>query len=193
MRRLFLGGVFALLVLLPVSAFADSPQATVERHVNSVLAVLRATEMDEETKKEKLRSLSEDVFDFTMLSRRTLGKVWKRMSASQRKEFVGLFRKLLDKTYMDRAFEYKDERVVLRGEKMFSESRSEVRSTVISGQREIPVDYRLVLRDGRWRVYDVVVEGVSLVKNYRTQFREILVNKTPEDLLAILRDKTRDI
>jgi phospholipid transport system substrate-binding protein len=193
MRRVFLAGVLALSVLFPVLALADSPRATVERHVNAVLAVLKATDMDEETKRERLRSLSDEVFDFTVLSRGTLGKTWKRMSASQRTEFVTLFRKLLEKTYLDRAFEYQDERVVLKGEKMFSNNRSEVRSTVISGQNEIPVDYRLVLRKGAWRVYDVVVEGVSLVKNYRTQFREILVKKTPEDLLVILRDKTKDI
>jgi phospholipid transport system substrate-binding protein len=193
MRGLFPAVVLALVLLVPVSVRADSPQSTVERHVNAVLAVLKATDMDDETKREKLRVLSDEVFDFTVLSRGTLGKNWKQMSASQRTEFVLLFRKLLEKTYLDRAFEYQDERVVLKGEKMFSKNRSEVRSTVISGQNEIPVDYRLVLRKGQWRVYDVVVEGVSLVKNYRTQFREILVDRTPEDLLAILRDKTRDI
>jgi phospholipid transport system substrate-binding protein len=193
MRRLLPAVVLALVLLVPVSVRADSPQSTVERHVNAVLAVLKATDMDDETKREKLRVLSDEVFDFTVLSRGTLGKNWKRMSDSQRTEFVSLFRKLLEKTYLDRAFEYQDERVVLKGEKMFSRNRSEVRSTVISGQNEIPVDYRLVLRKGQWRVYDVVVEGVSLVKNYRTQFREILVDRTPEDLLVILRDKTRDI
>jgi phospholipid transport system substrate-binding protein len=193
MRRLLPAVVLALVLLVPVSVRADSPQSTVERHVNAVLAVLKATDMDDETKREKLRVLSDEVFDFTVLSRGTLGKNWKRMSDSQRTEFVSLFRKLLEKTYLDRAFEYQDERVVLKGEKMFSRNRSEVRSTVISGQNEVPVDYRLVLRKGQWRVYDVVVEGVSLVKNYRTQFREILVDRTPEDLLVILRDKTRDI
>jgi phospholipid transport system substrate-binding protein len=92
---------------------------------------------------------------------------------------------------MDRIIAYKDEKVVFGKVTHLSDKTAEVQSEVVRSSKSIPIHYRMILGNGEWKVYDVVIEGVSLVQNYRTQFREILTNKSPEDLLKILREKVR--
>ena len=90
---------------------------------------------------------------------------------------------------MDRIVTYTDEKVIFEKENMFSENQGEVQSKVITGSTEIPIYYRVIRKDGNWKVYDVIIEGVSLIKNYRGQFRQILTNRSPEYLLQVLRKK----
>ena len=97
----------------------------------------------------------------------------------------------ITKPGMDRIIAYKDEKVVFGKVTNLSDKTAEVQSEVTRSPKPIPIHYRMILENGEWKVYDVVIEGVSLVHNYRTQFREILMNKTPEDLLKTLREKTR--
>jgi phospholipid transport system substrate-binding protein len=92
---------------------------------------------------------------------------------------------------MDRIIAYKDEKVVFGKVTNLSDNTAEVQSEVLRSSKSIPIHYRMILENGEWKVYDVVIEGVSLVQNYRSQFREILANKPPEDLLKMLREKTR--
>ena len=129
------------------------------------------------------------MFDYTELSRRSLGRNWKRLDTDQQKEFVNLFRRLLGKAYMDRVMVYTDEKVVFFKESLFSGNKAEVKSKIITKSNEIPMDYRLILENDFWKVYDMSIEGVSLVKNYRSQFKSILKDKTPSDLIRILREK----
>lgn len=84
---------------------------------------------------------------------------------------------------------YSNEKVVFGKTSQLSDNITEVQSEVVTASKSIPITYRMILKDGHWRVFDVVIEGISLVQNYRTQFREILKNKTPEDLIAMLREK----
>lgn len=180
-------------VLFPFTLFASVPLTTVEGHVNSVLKILRDPalkgESAKKTKKEKLRTISEKMFDFAELSKRTLGPNWKNLNTEQQKEFITLYRDILEDAYMDRIMAYKDEKVVFNKETMLTDDTAEVQSSVITKTTETPINYRLILKGGEWRVYDVVIEGVSLIKNYRTQFREIMANKSPEELLKVLRKK----
>ena len=116
---------------------------------------------------------------------------WNKFSAAQRQEFVDLYKGILEDAYVDKITSYTDERINYTKELQLSENSAEVQSTVVTKSGEIPVYYRMHNKDGQWRVYDVVIEGVSLVNNYRTQFREILANNPPEYLLDTMRKKVQ--
>ncbi len=186
---------FAALNLSPVSASAATPLETIQAQVDRALEVLRdpvpKAESAKAAKEKKIWAILDSVFDYTELSKRTLAQNWKKLSPDQQKEFISLFGKLLGTVYMDRIIAYKDEKVVFGKVTNLSDKTAEVQSQVVQSSKSIPIHYRMILRDGEWKVYDVAIEGASLVQNYRTQFREILTNKTPEDLLKQLREKTR--
>ena len=120
-----------------------------------------------------------------------MGQQWKQFSPDQQEEFTRLFGKLLGGVYIDRIIAYKDEKVVFGKVTNLSDKTAEVQSEVVRSSKSIPIHYRMISENGEWKVYDVVIEGVSLVQNYRSQFREILTNKPPEHLLKMLREKTR--
>ena len=188
-------GVLVVLNLSPVSASAVSPLETIKPQVDRALGVLRDPALKAESakaaKEKKIWEILDNVFDYTELSKRTLAQNWKRLSPDQQAEFTRLFGKLLGTVYMDRIIAYKDEKVVFGKATNLSDKTAEVQSEVVQSSKSIPIHYRMILVNGEWKVYDVVIEGVSLVQNYRTQFREILMNKAPEDLLKTLREKTR--
>jgi phospholipid transport system substrate-binding protein len=183
-----------MFLLSPLCAKAGVPLDTVEAHVKEVLDVLRNPalqgEANKKVKEEKIETIANEMFDYVALSRLTLGRSWRDFNKEQQKEFVSLFRTILKKAYMDKILSYTDEQVVFERDIMLSENKAEVKTRIITKSAEIPIDYRLYLKDGKWRVYDVIVEGISLVQNYRTQFREILANNPPEEVLKILREKT---
>jgi phospholipid transport system substrate-binding protein len=184
-----------ILVLIPFQVYARSPMETTETEVKKILAVLGDQTLTGEAgttaKKEKLRVIFDDIFDYAVLSKRTLGHNWKKLDTEQQNEFVELYRKLLDSVYMDRLLAYKDENVVFSKERMITEKRAEVFSNIVTSDKKIPIDYRLILKKNQWKVYDIIIEGVSLVKNYRSQFNAILSKNEPEELLKILREKTK--
>jgi phospholipid transport system substrate-binding protein len=174
-------------------AFAGVPLETVKGYADKVIDVLRDPSLKPESakkvKKDKLRAISEKMFDFTELSKRSLGKNWSKFNPEQQKEFIELYTSLLEDAYANKIIAYTDEKIVFSKEVTLTEKTVEVRSSVLRKDEEIPIYYRVILKDGSWRVYDVVVEGVSLINNYRSQFREILSNETPESLLETLRKK----
>jgi phospholipid transport system substrate-binding protein len=129
------------------------------------------------------------MFDYSELSRRTLGQDWKKLNPAQQNEFTDLYKSLLEDAYADKIINYTDEKVAFSKENQLSEKTFEVQTTVLTKKADIPIYYRVIQKDGQWKVYDVVIEGVSLISNYRNQFREILMNKSPEVLLDTLRKK----
>jgi phospholipid transport system substrate-binding protein len=197
MRKLLVVLIIALaaLKLSLVSATAATPLETIQTQVDRALEVLRDPALKAESakaaKEKKIWAILDGVFDYTELSKRTLAQHWKRFSSDQQGEFTRLFGKLLGTVYMDRIIAYKDEKVVFGKVIKLSDKAAEVQSEVVRSSKPIPIHYRMRLENEEWKVYDVVIEGVSLVQNYRTQFREILTNKSPEDLLKTLREKTR--
>ncbi len=182
-----------MLFISPLQAKAGLPLDTVQGHVNNVLDVLRDPalqgEANKEAKEKKIESIADQMFDYIALSRLTLGRSWKEFNKEQQKEFVSLYRSILEKAYMDKILSYTDEKVLFDKEMMLSENKAEVQTKIITKSTEIPINYRVYLKDGQWRVYDVIIEGISLIQNYRTQFREILANNPPEEVLKILREK----
>ena len=187
--------ILAFLLVIPLQAYAATPKETVETGVNKVLKTLSDPAFKSKSKEEKITTISdeiESVFDFQELSRRTLGRDWKKFNAGQQSEFVKLFKKLLQGVYADRLLAYSDQKVIFDKEIMLKEGRAEVQSYLqTSDGSKIPLFYRLTDKSGSWKVYDMVIEGISMVKNYRTQFKEILANGSPDKLLEILRDKTK--
>lgn len=186
--------VFLLLLLLPTVAIAAPAMETVKMHSDKVLAVLRDPALKPAAaklaKKAKIRAISEQMFDFTELSRRTLAKNWNLFNPEQQQEFIKLYRSLLEDAYADKILAYTDEKIVYTKEVPLTEKTMEVQSIIQRKNGEIPIYYRVILKNGAWKVYDVIIEGVSLTNNYRAQFKEMLMNKTPASLLETLRTKS---
>ncbi len=193
MKKGVVGALLVLGLMLPWDAHPSVPEEVVKNHINKILEVLRDPalrgESGKKVKKEKVRAISEEMFDFTELSKRSLGQNWEKFNTDQQKEFMKLFKSLLEETYSEKITSYTDEKVVFKKEVNLSERTVEVQTVILTKTSEVPIYYRLMERNQDWKVYDVVIEGVSLVSNYRTQFREILASKTPDGLIEILRKK----
>jgi phospholipid transport system substrate-binding protein len=192
-KRWFVPIMLLVFLMFPFSGFAGVPLDIVKANATAVLDVLRDPSLKGEkglkVKRERVRAAALKLFDSVELSKRTLGLNWNKLNPEQRKEFVELYKSLLEDTYIDRITSYSNEQVYFTKEVPLSENTVEVQSTVVSEAGEVPIYYRVIKKDNEWKVYDVVIEGVSLITNYRTQFREILGNNPPEKLLEILRKK----
>jgi len=195
MGRHFIGLGILMFFLSTLPVYAGAPLDTVETNVNKVLDVLRdpklKAESAKEIKKEKLDAIYEQMFDEVELSRRTLGGNWNKLNPAQQQEFVQLYRKILEKAYLDKILSYTNEKIVFSKENMLSNNQAEVQAKVITSSNEIPIFYRVILKGDTWKVYDVGAENVSLVQNYRSQFNSILAKNTPDQLLEILRQKVK--
>ncbi len=195
MKKQIVGLSIVAILLLSISVYAGVPLDTVQANVNKVFEVLRDPKLKaaaaKEIKKEKLRSIYKGMFDEVELAKRTLARNWNKLDDAQRQEFVQLFHQVLEKAYIDRILSYTNEKAVFYKENTISKNQVEVQTKIITSSKEIPITYRAILVNGTWKVYDVVIENVSLVMNYRTQFNEILVKNTPEQLLEILRKKVK--
>jgi phospholipid transport system substrate-binding protein len=192
MKRYFIGLGFSMVLLFALPAYAGGPLDTVRQEIQKVLDVLRDPTLSKEIKKEKLRAFYGQMFDELEFSRRTLGANWRKFNSAQQAEFVRLFRDILEKAYIDKLLAYTDEKIVFGRETPLASNQAEVQTKVVTASREIPIHYRVILKDGKWKVYDVIVENVSLVQNYRSQFRSILAKDTPDQLLEILRKKVQE-
>ncbi len=197
-RWMVMAGLLALSLCLGWSSPAQAGPATesIRGTVDEVLKILNDKELKAPAKHEDRRQRLEKVvaarFDYSEMSRRSLGAQWNQLSDKDKQEFVDLFRTLLTNTYADRVETYSGEGVQYLNERTEKEY-AEVRTKVLSGKTEIPMDYRLMNKSNDWHVYDVVVDGVSLVNNYRGQFSKILHTSSYPDLVDQLRKKSEKI
>ncbi|OLN27669.1 toluene tolerance protein [Desulfovibrio sp. DV] len=136
----------------------------------------------------KLIAVIGEIFDMKELSRRALGPEWNKFTPEQQERFVTAFGRLLENTYLDKIESYTDEKVQYLKEQDLGSDKAEVATKVVGKGKEIPISYRLMDRSG-WKVYDVVIEGVSLVQNYRSQFGQILMNESPDALITKISGK----
>jgi phospholipid transport system substrate-binding protein len=180
----------SFLVLTPLSARADnSPRAVVELNSQKVLAILNSGANDDE-KIKQLEQLAYSVIDFDTVSRLVLAKYWRQFTPEQRQQFEDEFKRALTVSYGRRIGQFGQEKVVILGERQEPLGDVTVQSHIVGGKAgDIKVDYRLRQKDGTWYVIDVIVEGVSIVSSYRTQFQEIIGQGGPERLLAELHQK----
>lgn len=130
-------------------------------------------------------------FDYREMARRSLPKQWKAMTEAEQKEFVDLFQSFLSSSYADKIEGYAGEEVQYLAERLEGDY-AEVRTKLASEKTEIPIDYRLMGKSGDWFVYDMIADGVSLVKNYRGQFDKIIRESGYPDLVEELRKKSKE-
>jgi phospholipid transport system substrate-binding protein len=188
-------GVVLLVVVVFCSPPAVAGLATdqLSSSVDKVLTVLKDQSLKAPAMKAQRRAtlmnLSNDLFDWEEISKRSLGIYWKDRTPEEKKEFIKLFTDLLERTYMDKIESYSGEKIIYTKETV-EEQYALVETKIITKQdTEVAVNYWMMNKNGRWLVYDVSVEGVSLVKNYRTQFNEILARSSYQELLKKLKEK----
>ncbi|MFQ5684362.1 MAG: phospholipid-binding protein MlaC [Candidatus Binatia bacterium] len=190
----FVLGIMGLL-WIPLSLWAADPMDQISSAVDKGLQVLNEDNLrGKENRKEliaRLREIVYPVFDFKEMAKRSLGAHWRRRSAEEREEFVKLFTALLEKTYASKVSLYNDQKVVFMGQRV-DDSYAEVNSKVVTKKgEEFSVKYKARLEDKGWKVYDLVVENISLVNNYRSQFNRVINKSSFKNLIEKLRAKTR--
>jgi phospholipid transport system substrate-binding protein len=167
----------------------ETPRQIVEETVAQVLEVLRQ-ELPKEERRARLEEIVVGRFDFRTMSRLVLAKNWKKFSDAQQQEFVEAYKTYLANSYGARLDRYSGEEVEVIGERREERGDVTIKTRVLGGEYDgALVDYRMRGNDGPWLVIDVIIEGISLVSNYRDQFKEVLSNGGPENLLAKLKEK----
>jgi phospholipid transport system substrate-binding protein len=136
----------------------------------------------------RLKKIADARFDYGEMAKRSLGGQWDKLREGERQEFADLFTEFLTATYVDKLHAYSDEEVKFLNERLDG-NYAEVKTILVGKKTEIPMDYRLMEKDGDWKAYDVVIDGISLVQNYRGQFKAILRSSSYEQLIQILRNK----
>jgi phospholipid transport system substrate-binding protein len=190
------GALLSALLLLstPSRAQAGEPQEKVRETVEAVLAVLqdKSLQGEENTQKRraKMRQAVFQRFGFEEMAQRALGQYWPKRTPAEKKEFVTLFGDLLERSYITKIESYTGEQQVLYTKESIDKDYASVRTEiVVKRDANVEVVYQLLRRDGNWQVYDVVIEGVSLVNNYRTQFNNIISRESYEALVKKLKLK----
>jgi phospholipid transport system substrate-binding protein len=165
-----------------VAAEFSSPTARVKDSTDRVIAVLKDETLDRETRWARIGVVINDSFDFRSMSQSVLATNWKKASPEERQQFVVFFSQYLEDTYRTKIEAYTNQKVEYVGETIRGK-RAVVETLIITDNTEIPVNYKLKNNDGNWFAYDVVIEGVSLVNNYRSTFAAIVKNDGMDGLL----------
>ncbi len=181
-------------ISLTAPAYGAQPIETLEKLIQQVIGILNDAKYQDASKADQQQKdiwkATQKGFDFELISKLALGKYRKRFSKPELKEFTNLFTELLGDTYIIKLQEgFKNEKVTYLSQDLISDVKARVKTIVIRKGVDVPVDYSMRLRDSKWRVYDIKIEGVSLVKNYRTQFNTFLLKKSPAKLITHLKEK----
>lgn len=189
--RLVPVAVAGFLVGAPVVVEAGAPTDQLKSSVEQIVKVLEdpalKTESRVKDRRAAIRKEAEVVFDFTETAKRALGRHWQGLSEKDRQEFTGLFTDLIERAYISKIERYSGERIAYAGEAIDG-GLATVRTRFVTKQgTEVPVDYRMQQRGDRWFVYDVSVEGVSLINNYRTQFDKIIQTSSYAELVRKMK------
>ncbi|HET7854045.1 MAG TPA: ABC transporter substrate-binding protein [Candidatus Methylomirabilis sp.] len=195
-KTLILYGIGAL-VLASVSFAQEGATAQVKGTIDKVLEILRDPALKApdkaEARRKKLKEVIYPRFDFSEMAKRTLGMHWRNRTPKEREEFVSLFADLLEQSYYKKLESYTDEEILYTKEQL--DEKFGVVATKIVSQKEnidIPIEYKLLRHDAKWLVYDVVIEGVSMVSNYRSQFNRIIETSSYAELVKRMRVKQED-
>jgi phospholipid transport system substrate-binding protein len=174
----------------PPAGAADGPRDIVQQTADAAVAVLADKSLSVDQKRSKVETIVTGNFDFTTLSRLVLARNWKQLSADQQKQFAEEFKRHLSVTYGKNVEKYNDEKAVIVGDRKENDGDWTVMTKIVRpAAQPILADYRLRQRDDKWMVIDVVIEGVSLVANFRSQFQEIISSDGAAKLIDILREK----
>src|SRR5215472_8038642 len=192
-RATLRSALVALALTLAAVATADqqTPSQVVDGLANRVLPILRDKSLTTDQKRDQIEQIAYQSMDFETLSKLVLARNWPKFSLAQQAEFVQQFKRHLSVTYGRNIESYNNEKVKILGERPETQGDVTVLTKILrgGGGADVVVDYRLRQRDGQWKIIDVIVEGVSLVSNFRSQFQGIVANGGPDRLLALLKEK----
>ena len=194
-KKTISGVVTSLLALLMATTLpcrADAPGEMINQLRDSAIAILTDAGLDSAQRKDRIQSLIIENVDFLEMSRRILAVNWKKADSSQQERFAELFRGLLESTYIDYIDEYHNEQVQVVRERV-KDTRAIVDTIFTTGDKEIPVVYKLSLRDGRWRIIDISIEDVSLVSNFRETYGQIVARDGIDGLLEKMADQIEEM
>lgn len=192
------GRCFTLIILglgllaSPALSAPVTPLEEVRTTVDAVLALLRDKSLDPDLRRTRVTQLVRSRFDFTSMSQRILATHWRSASPQEQQRFVSLFSDLLEANYTSKIEAYTDEKVRYLGEQIIGD-RASIDTSIITASAEIPIAYRLQRAGDRWLVYDVVIEGVSFVSNYRSTYGEIVRREGMSGLLRQMEEKLQEV
>ena len=178
------------------SLWAESPGQVIVETIDKSLEILRDPLLQDVSKmserKQKLWETLEPIFAFQEISRRALGRHWKKRTAEERKEFTLIFTNTLKNTYLHKSDSHASEDIIYLRENTQG-NRSKVQTNVITTEgKKVAVDYSMYKSDNGWKIYDVAIEGVSVVGNYRSQFNSILNKSSFAELIQKLKEKEKE-
>ena len=181
------------MILWAAEEQTETPTEAVRMTLTEVFRILEDSTLKDPARQAQRRHLLEESiarrFDYREMSKRTLAAYWNRLTDAERTEFVDMFKSFLSDRYAGKIEGYSGEKVQYLNERLEGQF-AEVRTKLVSNKVEIPMDYRLIRKDGRWYAYDIIADGVSLVKNYRSQFDKIIRSESYEELTKRLRNRT---
>ena len=188
--------VLCSLLLMPLTVQAGEPVTLIKQTINEVIDILKDEELKKPDKgaerRAELRTAIGERFDFEEMAKRSLGLHWKKRTTEERQEFIPLYSDLLERSYVNKIESYTDEQILYTDESIDDDYASVKTKIITKRNVEIPIEYRLLKKNNQWGVYDVVIEGVSLVNNYRNQFNKIIRKDSYEELVKRMKDKLEE-
>lgn len=192
-KHLIVWTVLGSLLLMGVTSIAEAgePLEKVRQTINSVLDVLSNQALPEQERKAKIREVVLQRFSFEEMAKRSLGRHWQKRTPEEQQEFLQLFTNLLENSYISKIEHSEGKENVTYTEESIDDGNASVQTEIVQkSDQNINVEYRLQKRNGDWQVYDVIIERVSLVNNYRTQFNKILLQESFEALIKKMKLKS---
>jgi len=187
----------ALLLGAALTAHAGIPTDQVKGATDQVLKIILdpALKRPDKTsaRRQQLRSVVDQVFDWQETGKRALARHWQPLKPEQRQEFSSLFADLVERSYVGKIESYSGEKIVYVGDIIEGDQATVKTKLITKSQTQIPIDYRMQKEGDRWRVYDVLIEGVSLVGNYRTQFNKIIQSSSYDELIKKMKTKQDEL
>jgi phospholipid transport system substrate-binding protein len=199
MRSRVVGMGLAWLLVLAAAggAWAGAPTDQLRGAIDRVIKTLDNPALKGDSKvgerRTAVRKIANDIFDFGEIARRSLGRHWQGRTDKEREEFISLFGDLLERSYISKIELYGGEKILYTNERMDAEVAVVSTKIITKNGTEVPIDYRLLRRGDRWLVYDISIEGVSLVSNYRTQFNKIIQTTSYGELVKKMRAKQDEV
>lgn len=190
-------GLACALAWAPGASGAGSgPTEQLKGAIDRVLQVLEDPALKGEARaaerRRALRQIAGEIFDFDETARRAMAQHWRSLTEAQRKEFVELFSDLLERTYTSKIELYSGERIQYPAERIEGDFATVPTQLITKKGTEVPIDYRMLRQGDRWRIYDVSIEGVSLVANFRTQFNTVIRTSSYDELVRRLRSRSEE-
>ena len=186
-------GLTLQLLMGAAGAWAGPPTDIARQVIEKALDALKEPGFTAEARRQKVKRIVDPYFDYQEMAKRSLGPAWGKLSPGQRQEFVALFSQLLEASYSDKIEKYAQRVQINYTGEILEGDYAEVRTVVVKANDRSPLNYRLMNEDGTWKVYDVVIEGVSLVSNYRSQFSRIIHESGYAELVKRLKTKVSEL